>query len=168
MLFTKKNFKIKIYITISLPFVLSVSETWSVTLREEHRLKVSENRVLKRIFGLEREEVAGGWKRLHNEELHNLYASPNIIRVKKKSRRIRWAGHVARMGELRNAYNILVGNTEGQRPLERSRRRWEDNIRLDLNPGGSWEFLSSTPCPDRLLVTPILLSSGYQGPFRWG
>jgi hypothetical protein len=82
-------------------------ETWSLTLREEHRLREFENRVLRRIFGLKRDEVTGGWRKLHNEELHNLHSSPNIIRI--KSRRIRWAGHVARMGEKRNAYRILGG-----------------------------------------------------------
>jgi hypothetical protein len=77
--------------------VLYGCETWSLTLREEHRLRVFENRVLRRIFGLKRHEVAGGWRKLHNEELRNLFSSPNIIRMI-KSRRIRWAGHVARMG----------------------------------------------------------------------
>jgi hypothetical protein len=81
-------------------------ETWPLTLKEEYRLRVYENRVL-RIFGPKREEMAGGWGRLHNEELHNLYASPHIIRVI-KSRRMRWVGHVACMGAMRNAYNILV------------------------------------------------------------
>jgi hypothetical protein len=83
-----------------------------LTLREEHRLRVFENRVLRRIFGPKRDEVKGEWRKLHNEELHNLYSSPNIIRTI-KSRRMRWARHVARMGEKRNAYRILVGKTEG-------------------------------------------------------
>jgi hypothetical protein len=81
--------------------------------------------------GQKRDEVIGGWRKLHNEELHNLYCSPSIIRII-KSRRIRWAGHVARMGEKRNAYRILVGKPEGKRPLGRPRRWWEDNIRMDL------------------------------------
>jgi hypothetical protein len=85
-------------------------------LREEHRLRVFENRVLRGIFGLKRVEVIGGWRKLHNEELHNLYCSPSIIRIM-KSRRMRWAGHVARMGEKRNAYRILVGKPEGKRPV---------------------------------------------------
>jgi hypothetical protein len=93
-----------------------------VTLREEYTLRVFENRVLRRIFGPKRDEVTGGWKKLHNEELHNLYSSPSIIRVI-KSRRMRWAGHATRMGERRNAYRILVGNPEGRRPLGRPRRR---------------------------------------------
>jgi hypothetical protein len=93
-----------------------------LTLREEHRLKVFENRVLRRIFGLKRDEVTGEWRKLHNEELRDLYSSPSIIRMI-KSRRIRWAGHVARMGEKTNAYRLLLGKPEGKRPLERPRRR---------------------------------------------
>jgi hypothetical protein len=93
------------------------------TLREEHRLRVFENRVLRKIFGLKKDEVKGEWRRLHNEELNDLYSSPNIIRVI-KSKRMRWAGHVARMGEGRGAYRILVESPEGWRPLGRPRRRW--------------------------------------------
>jgi hypothetical protein len=95
------NVKVKIYKTIILPFVLYGCETWSLTLREEHRLRVFENRVLRRIFGPKRDEITGEWRKLHNGELHNLYLSPDIIR-QIKSRRMRWAGHVARMGEGRN------------------------------------------------------------------
>jgi hypothetical protein len=91
---------------------------------------VSENRALRKIYGRKREEVAGDRRRLHNEELHNLYTSPYIIRVM-KSRRMRWVRHAARIGELRNAYSILVGKPEGKRALGRPRRRWE-NIRMDL------------------------------------
>jgi hypothetical protein len=83
-------------------------ETWSLTLREEHRLRVFENGLLRRIFRPKREEVEVGWRRLHNKELHNLYASPNIIRVS-KLKKISWAGHVARMGEIRNSYSTLDG-----------------------------------------------------------
>jgi hypothetical protein len=90
-------------------------------LGEEHRLRVFENRVLRRIFGPKREEV-GSWRKLHNDELHSLYSSPNIVRVI-KSRRMRWAGHVARMGEGRGAYRVLVEKPEGKRPLGRPRRR---------------------------------------------
>jgi PAS domain-containing protein len=118
-----KNIKIKIYRTVILPVVLYWCETWSLTLREEHRLRVFENRALTRIFGLMRDEVKGKWRRLHNEELNDLYSSANIIRVM-KSRRMRWARHVARMGEGRGAYRILVGKPEGRRPLGRPRRRW--------------------------------------------
>jgi hypothetical protein len=96
--------------------VLYGCETLSLTLREEHRLRVFENRVLRRIFGPKRDEVTGGWRKLHG-----LYSSPSIIMVI-KARRMRWAGHVARMGEVRGAYNILVGRPEGRRPLGRPRR----------------------------------------------
>jgi hypothetical protein len=116
--------------TIILPVVLYRCETWSLTLREEHRLRVFENRVLRRIFGLKRDEVTGGWRKLHNEELHNLYSSPAIIMI--KFRRMKWAGHVARMGEKRNAYRLLVGKPKGKKLVERSRPRWVDNIKLDL------------------------------------
>ena len=105
-------------------------ETWSLTLREESRLRVFENRILRRIFGPRRDEN-GEWRRLHNEELHSLYLSPNIVRVI-KSRRLRWAGHVARIEEDRSAFKILTGKPTGKRPLGRPRRRWEDNIRMDL------------------------------------
>jgi hypothetical protein len=87
--------------------------------------------VLRRIFGPKRDEVTGGWRKLHNEELHGSYFSSSTVRVM-KARRMRWAGHVARMGEVRGAYNILVGRPEGRRPLRRPRRRWEDNIKMDL------------------------------------
>jgi hypothetical protein len=89
------------------------------------------NRVLRRIFGPKRDDVTGDWRKLHNEELHNLYSSPNIIRII-KSRRMRCAGHVARIGEKRHAYRILVGKPEGKRPLGRPRRRWLDNIKRNL------------------------------------
>jgi hypothetical protein len=95
----------------------------SLKLREEHRLRVIENRVLRRIFGPKRDEVTGDRRKLHNEQFHNLYSSPNIIRMI-KSRRMRSVGHVARMGEKRNAYRILVGKPEGKRPLGRPRHRW--------------------------------------------
>jgi hypothetical protein len=121
-----KNLKIKIYKTVILPVVLYGCETWPLALREEHRLRVFENRVLRRIFGLKREED-GSWRKLHNDELHNLYFSPNIVSVI-KSRRLRWVGH-ARMGEGRGVYKVLVGKPEGKSPLERPRRRWKDNIR---------------------------------------
>ena len=85
------------------------------------------DRVLRRLFGPKRDEVTGEWRKLHNEELSDLYSLPNIVRVV-KSRRIRWAGHVTRMGEGRDVHRVLVGKYEGKRPLGRSRRRWEDNI----------------------------------------
>jgi hypothetical protein len=96
-----RNLQVKIYKIIIIPVVLYGCETWFLTLREEHRLKVFENRVLRRIFGPKRDEVTGDWRKLHSGELHNLYSSPDIIR-QIKSRRIWWAGHVARMGEGRN------------------------------------------------------------------
>jgi hypothetical protein len=99
----------------------------SLTLREEHRLGVFENRVLRRIFGPKRDEVTGVWRKLHNEELYYLYSSPSIIRLI-KARRMKWEGTVARMGEKRNTYRLLVG----KRPLGRPRRRWLDNIRVYL------------------------------------
>jgi hypothetical protein len=93
-----------------------------------------------RIFGPKRDEETGGWRKMHNEELHNLYSSPSIIRVV-KSRRMRWAGHVARMGEKRNACRILVGKPEGKRPLGRPRRKRVDNIKIDLREITSGELL---------------------------
>jgi len=106
-----------------------------LTLREERKLRVFENIMLRRIFGHRRDEVTGEWRRLHNEELNDLYSSPNIVRVI-KSRRMRWAGHVARMGEKLRVYRVLVGKPEGRRPLGRPRRRWVDNIRMDLQEVG--------------------------------
>jgi len=90
-----------------------------------------ENRVLRKLFGPKRDEVTGEWRKLHNEELNDLYSLPNIVRVV-KSRQIRWAGHVARMGEDRGVHRVLVGKPEGKRPLRRPRRRWKDNIKMDL------------------------------------
>jgi hypothetical protein len=121
-----RNVKVKIYKTIILSVVLYGCETWSLTLREEHRLRVFENRVLRRIFGPKRDEVTGEWKKLHNEHHHILYFSPDIIR-QIKSRRLRWAGHVAHMGEERNVYKVLMGELEGKRPLGRPRHRWDQN-----------------------------------------
>jgi hypothetical protein len=115
-----KNLKIKIYKTVILLVVLYVCETWSLTLREEHKLRVFENGVL-RIFGPKRKED-GLWRRLHNDELHNLYSSPNIVRMI-KSRRMRWVAHVVCMGEGRGVYRVLVGRPKGKRPLGRPRCR---------------------------------------------
>jgi hypothetical protein len=126
-----KNVKIKIYRSIMLPVVLYGCESWSLTLREDCRLRVFENKVLRRIFGPKRDEVTGEWRRLHNKELYALYSSPSIIRVV-KSRRLRWAGHVARMGERRGAYRALVGKPEGRRPLGRPRRGWRNSIKTNL------------------------------------
>jgi hypothetical protein len=130
-----KTLKIKIYRTGILPVVLYGCETWSLTLKEEHRLRVFENRMLRRIFGPKREED-GSWKKLHNDELHTLYSSPNIVRVI-KSRRMRWEGHVARKGEGRGVYRVLVARPEGKRPLGRPRRRWEITSKWTLERQGS-------------------------------
>jgi len=128
-----------------------------LTLREERKLRVFENRVLRRIFGPRRDEVTGEWRRLH-EELNDLYNSPNIVRVI-KSRRMRWAGHVARMGEERWVYRVLVGKSEGRRPLGRPRRRWAD-IRTDLQEVGcvymDWIGLAQDRDRWRKLVSAVM------------
>jgi len=103
--------------------VLYGCKTWSLTLRDERTLRVFENRGLRRVFGPKRDEVTGEWRRLHNEELNDLYCSPNIIWVI-KSRRMEWAVHVARMGERISVYRVLVRKSEGRKPLGRLRRRW--------------------------------------------
>jgi len=132
--FQSKNLKIKIYRTIILPVVLYGCETWWLTLREERKLRVFKSMLL-RIFVPRRQEVTGECRRLLNEELSDLYSSPNIMWVI-KSKRMRWAGHVLRMGEERVVYRALVGKPEGRRPLGRPRRRWMDNIRMDLHEVG--------------------------------
>jgi hypothetical protein len=104
-------------------------------LREGRRLRLSENRVLRRIFGSRRDEVTGEWRKLHNEELNDLYCSTNIVRVI-ISRRMKWAVHIARMGEGRGVHRVFVEKPEGKRPIERHRRRWEDNITMDLQEVG--------------------------------
>ena len=118
-----------------------------------------ENMVLKRIFEPRRDEVMGEWRRLHNEELNDLYSSSNIVRVI-KSRRMRRTGHVARMGEERGAYRVLVGKPEGKRPLGRPRRRWVDNIRLDLQEVGcgyvNWIGLAQDRDRWRTLVSAVM------------
>jgi len=118
-----------------LPVVLYGCETWSLTLRQERKLRVFENRVLRRIFGPKRDEVTGEWRKLQNEELNDLYCSQNIVRGI-KSKRMRWAGHVARMRERRGVYRVLVGKPEGRRPIGRLRCRWKDNIKMDLQEVG--------------------------------
>jgi hypothetical protein len=125
------NVKVKIYKTIILPVVLYGCETWSLTLREEHRLRVFEKRALRRIFGPKKDEVTGQRRMLNNGELHNLYSSPDIIR-QIKSRRMRWVGYLAHMGEGRKMCRVLVGKPERNRPLERPRQRREDGIRMDI------------------------------------
>jgi hypothetical protein len=118
---------------------------------------VFENRVLKRMFGPKRDEGTGEWRKLHNEELHDLYSSPSIIRIIKT---MRWAGHVARMGEQRNAYRLLVGKPEARRPLGRPRRKWLDNIKMHLVEVGwgdvDWIGLAQDRDRWRALVTSVL------------
>ena len=154
-----KNLKIKIYRTRILPVVLYRCETWSVTLRKERKLRVFENMVLRRIFGPRTDEVTGEWRRLRNEELNDLYCSPNIVRVI-ESRRMRWAGHVARIGEERGVYRVLVGKPEGRRPLGRPRRRWVDNIKMDLQKVGcgymDWIGLAQDRDSWRTLVSAVM------------
>jgi len=120
---------------------------------------VFENRVLRRIFGPKRDEVTGEWRKLHNEELSDLYSLSNILRVV-KSKRLRWAGHVARMGEGRGMYRVLVGKPEGKRPLGRPRRRWEDNIKMDLKEVGGgfgdWMELAQKRDRWRALVSTVM------------
>ena len=142
-----------------MPVVLYGCETWSLTLREEHRLRVFDNRVLRSIFGPKRDGVTGDWRELHNEELNSLYSSPNIVRVI-KWRRMRWAGHVARMGERRGVHKVLVGKPKGKRPLGRPRRRWEDNIKMDLQEVGrgcgDWMELAQDRDSWRALVSTVM------------
>jgi len=133
--FLPKNSKIKTHRTIILPIVLYGCETRSLTLREERRVRVVENRVLRIIFGPKRDEVKREWRKLHNEEINDLYSSPNIVRVI-KSRRTRWAGHVRRLGERRGVYVVLVEKPEGKNPLGRLRHIWEDNIKMDVQEVG--------------------------------
>ena len=154
-----KNLKIKMYRNIILPVVLYGCETWSLALREERRLRVFENRVLRRVFGPKRDEVTGEWRKLHNEELYGLYCSPNFVRVI-KSRIMRWAGYVAHLGEGRGVYRFLVRKPEGRRPLGRPRLRWEDNIKMDLQEVGcasmDWFELAQDRDRWRALVNAVM------------
>jgi hypothetical protein len=122
-------------------------------------MRVFENRVQRRIFGPKRDEVTGEWRKLYNEELRDLYSSPSIIGIM-KSRRMRWAGHVARMGEKRNAYRLLVGKPEGKKPLGRPTGRWVDNIRMDLGEVGwgdvDWIGLAKDRNRWRALMNSVL------------
>jgi hypothetical protein len=127
-------------------------------MMEEHRLRVFENRALK-VFGLKRDEVTGGWRKLHKEKLHDLYSWPRIITII-KSKRMRWAGHVARIREKRNAYRLLVGKTEEKGPLGRPRRRWIDNIKMGLLEIGvnvvDWVGLAQDRYRWRALVNAVM------------
>jgi hypothetical protein len=153
-----KSLKIKIYKTVILPVVLYGCETWFLTLREEHRLRVFEKRVLRKVFGPKREED-GSWRKLHNDEIHRLYSLPNIVRVI-KSRRMRWAGHVARMGEGRGVYGVLFWRPEGKRPLGRPRHRGEDNIKMNLREividGTNWIRLAQDRVWWRAFVNTVM------------
>jgi len=137
-----KNTKIKMYRTIILPIVLCGCEVWSLTLREEHKLRMFENRVLRKMFGSKKDKVTGEWRKLHNEELNNLYSSPNIIRVI-KSGSMRWEGLVDRMGESRSLYRILVGTYERKKPLGRPMHRGEYKVIINLQEvdGEAWTRL---------------------------
>jgi hypothetical protein len=152
-----KDVKTRIYKTIILPVILYGCETWSLTLWEQHRLRVFENRAL-RIFGPKRDVVTGCWRKLHNEELHNLYCLPSIIKMI-QSRMMRTV-HVARMGEKRNAYRILVTKPEGKRPLGRPRHRWVDNINMDLREiewgGMDWIDLAQDRNKWRAVVNTVM------------
>jgi hypothetical protein len=130
--------KVKIYKVIILPVV--VCDTWTVILRQDYMLRVFENGILRRIFGPMRDEVTGEWKKLHTEDLHNLYSSPVAIRHI-KPRRMRWAGYVARMGEEGKVYKVLAGKSKGKRPLGRPRHRWENRIKMDFREIGWGVFV---------------------------
>jgi hypothetical protein len=148
--------KVRTYKTLILPVVLYGCETWSLTVREERKLRVFEKRWLRRIFWPKRDRV---WIKLYNEELHNLYSSPSIIRII-KSRSMRWAGRVARMGEKRNVYMLLVGKPERKRLLGRRRRKWIYNVNLDLLEIGlsvvDWIDLAQDRYRWRALVNSVM------------
>jgi hypothetical protein len=147
----------KTYRTVILPVVLYGCKTWSLIFREEHKLRVSEYRVL-RIFGPKNDEY-GWWRKLHNDELHSPYSSPNIVIVI-ESRTMRWVGHVARVGEGRGVYGVLVGRPEGKRPLGRPRHRGEDNIKMDLGEigidGANWIRLAQNRAQWRAFVSMVM------------
>ena len=149
----------KIYRTIILSVALYECETWYLILKEGRRLRAFDNRVLGRIFESKRGEVIGEWRKLHIEELNNLYFSPNIFR-EIKSRRIRWAGHVVLMWESSGVYRVLVGKHEGNRPLGRPWRRGEYNIKMDLQEvrceGMDWIDLSQDRYGWRALVIAVM------------
>jgi len=146
------------YRNMALPVVLYGCETWSLTSREEPRLRVFENRMLSRIFGPKRGEVTGQWRKLHNETLNDLYCSPNVVRVI-ESIRMRWAGHVARMRKRRGVCKVLVGKPEGKRPLGGPRRRWEDNNKMYIQElgcvGMGWIELAQDRDRWRALVSAV-------------
>jgi len=129
-----KNLNIKIHRT-SIWFLFYTGVKLGCLLREERKLRVFEKRVLRKIFGPKKDKVAGKWRKLHNEEINDLYSSPNTVQTI-KSGRMRWAGHLDFMGERRGVYRVLVGKPKGRRPLGKIRRRWEDNIKIELQEVG--------------------------------
>jgi hypothetical protein len=157
--------KLKIYRTIILSFVLYGWETWSLTLREGRRLRVFANRVLRKTFGPKRDEVRGEWRKLHNEELNDLYCSPNLVRVI-KSRRNGWVVYVACMGVGRSVFRVLVGKPEGKRPLGTPRRRWEDNIKMYFQEMGceGMDWTDVVQVTDRWL-TPVNAVINFRVPY---
>jgi hypothetical protein len=142
-----------------LPVVLYGCETWSLTYKEEHRLRVREKRVSRKIFGPKCDEVKREWRKLHNESLNEMYSSTNIVRMR-KSRIMRWAGYVARMGENKDAYRVFMGKPERKRPLGRPRLRWEYNIKMDIQEMGcggvDWIELAQDRDGWRALVNPAI------------
>ena len=157
--FAIQKFNDQVNRTILLPAVLYGCETWSLKLREERKLSVFENGVLRRIYGSKRDEVRVEWRKVHKKELNDLYPSPNIVRLK-KLRSLRWMGHVARMGEKEGMYRVLVGKPEGKRQLGRPRRKWENNIKMHLQEvecgGMDWIELAQDMDKWRGLVTAVM------------
>ena len=149
----------KVHRIIILPVVLYGCETRSLILKEERRRRVFENTALRRVFGTKRDEVTWEWRKLHNEELNDLYFSPNTVRAI-KSKRMRWTGHVVRMGERRGVYRVLVTKPKGKRQLGGPRRRWEDNINIDLQKVGcgcmDWIELAQDRDNWRALVNAVI------------
>jgi hypothetical protein len=150
---------VRIYKTVILPVVLYGCETWSLTVRQVHKLRMFENRMLRRIFGPKRDGVTGGWTKLHNEVPHNLYFSPSVIRIL-KSRMMRWTGLVARIGDKRIVYRLLARKPEGKRSLGRPRRRWIDNIKMDFSEIGmnvmNWIGVAENRYRWRTLVNSVM------------
>lgn len=124
-----------------MPVILNGRETWPATQREEHRLKVSENRALKTMFGVLRDAMTGGWTKLHNYKRHKLHSSTDTVRI------MRWAGHVARKGKVRSAHKILTGMSENKRLLRRRKRRCEENIKMHRREQGLAGLVVSVQCP---------------------